>query len=417
MQDKKQANHNYIVGYEFGYRTSQISYFKEGMTEPESITLQESAKLFNFPNVLAKRKEVNQWMFGHEAVESAESGDAVLVDNLLENACKGEMVTISGVEFEAVALLALFFKKSLSLLNLLTDMEHEIYVMFTLPNLDVGVIKTIQKAMERMDASRYRLYFQGYEESFANYVLHEAPAIWSHRVMLCDYNQIGDNLTIYSLAINEKTRPRVINVEQNNYEAFQADDIEFSEITQTVMTGNKFSGVYLVGKGFEEDWYKGSLKKLCTGRKVFRGSNLYSIGAVYSLMEIIEPTTITDNYIYLGVTKLKANVGMEVRKRGVDCYIPLLDGGRNWYDEKGECEIILGDSSSVRLIVTTLTGKERKNVEIVLDDLPARNPRTIRLHIELSCESTEEIVAHIEELGFGKLFPATHKIWNERFTL
>lgn len=417
MQDKKTDKQKYIVGYEFGYKTSQISYLKEGMTIPESISLQESARLYNFPNVLAKRKEVNQWMFGHEAEECVERGEAVLVDNLLENACQGTMVDVAGNEFEAVALLALFFKKSLSLLNLLVDSESEIYVMFTIPNLDVTIIKTIQKAMERMEGSWYRLFFQGYEESFANYVLHEAPAAWSHRVMLCDYNHQGDDLNIYTMSINDKTRPRVISIDKDNTKAFNSDDEQFREITSNIMSGNKYSGVYLVGKGFEDDWYKGSLKTICMGRKVFRGSNLYSIGAVYSLKEIILPSDISKNYIYLGSTKLKANVGIEVMKCGKDTYVPLLDGGKNWYDEKGECEIILGEAASVRLTVTPLNGKESKQVEILLDDLPDRPKKTIRLHISLRCEGPEEISATIEEVGFGKLFPATHKIWNERFTL
>jgi len=417
MPEKKTERQKYIVGYEFGRKTSQISYYKDGMTEPESITLQESSKLFNFPNVLAKRKEVNQWMFGHEAVETVERGEAVLVDNLLERACHEEKVEVAGFEFDAVALLALFFKKSLSLLNLLIDFEDEVYVMFTLPKLDMDTIRTIQKAMEKMDTSSFHLYFQGYEESFSCYVLHEAYATWSHRVMLCDYNHEGDCLTIYSMAINDKTRPRVIEVTRQENDDFVPDDEKFMEITDKVMARNKYSGVYLVGKGFEEDWYKASLKHLCMGRKVFRGSNLYSVGAVYSLMEILSPTEITTNYIYLGPTKLKANVGMELCRNGKEVYLPLLDGGRNWYDEKGECEIILGDSPSIRLLITPLTSKESKNVEILLDDLPARPPRTIRLSIKLRGESPEEIAVEIEELGFGKLFPATHKIWNERFAL
>ena len=356
-------------------------------------------------------------MFGHEAVECVDRGEAVLVDNLLENACNGRMIDVAGREFEAVALLALFFKKSLSLINLLVDSDSDIYVMFTLPNLDVAIIKTIQKAMEKMDNTWYRLFFQGYEESFANYILHEAPAAWSNRVLLCDYNHDGDDLDIYSLSINDRTRPKVISVDKQTTKAFSYDDESFGENTSAVMSGNKYSGVYLVGKGFEEDWYKGSLKSLCMGRKVFRGSNLYSVGAVYSLKEIIDSSDITKNYIYLGNTKLKANVGMEVMKCGQKTYMPLLDGGRNWYDEKGECQIILGNATSIKFMITPLTGKEGKQVEIFLDDLPDRPGKTIRLHVSLNCEGPEEISATIEEVGFGKLFPATHKIWNERFIL
>jgi len=408
---KKEVEEKYIVGFEFGRKTSQISFARSTSGEPETLSIENGEPVYNFPNVLAKRHEVNQWMFGAEAAAQAELGEALLIDNLLEKATAGEMVMVADQEFDPVALLALFFRRSLNLLGRQINTELIEAVMFTLPDLDTEIITAITAAMDKMNLVGSKLYFQGHEESVVHYILHQTPSVWAHDVYLADLSE--EEYRAYKFGINYRTQPKVITVDTMVERDFVSEDEPFLEYLKGELAGSKYSGVYLVGKGFEDNWYPLSLKFLCTGKKVFRGSNLYSLGAVYALREILTPGSITENYVYLGPMKLKTNVGIQTILRGRDHYLPLLDAGKNWYDATAHCQVILGEDSTLNIVVTPLSGKDAKNIEISLDDLPARPPKTTRLDLKIDCADPSTAVLTIKDMGFGKLFPAADVEWEE----
>ena len=58
--------------------------------------------------------------------------------------------------------------------------------------------------------------------------------------------------------------------------------VEFADIVERVFAGKIISAVYLLGNGFDGDWLKVSLQKLCRNRKVFAGKDMYSRGACYA---------------------------------------------------------------------------------------------------------------------------------------
>ena len=105
-----------VLGYDLGSEFSQISYYVMGNAEPETVSVITGEQQYNFPTVLGKRLEVNQWVYGKEALQLAQDGEGVLVDNLVKLAREGEQVEVGGSSFDPVALLALFMKKSLNLL-------------------------------------------------------------------------------------------------------------------------------------------------------------------------------------------------------------------------------------------------------------------------------------------------------------
>ena len=117
--------------------------------------------------------------------------------------------------------------------------------------------------------------------------------------------------------------------------------------------------------------------------------------------------------MFLGNDKLKSNVGINVLKRGENAYMPLLDGGINWFDAHKECDIILNQGNKLTLIVTPLTGKNPEMVDITLGDLPKRPPKTTRLNVKVRMQSENRMQVTIKDLGFGELFPAANIEWNE----
>lgn len=171
-----------------------------------------------------------------------------------------------------------------------------------------------------------------------------------------------------------------------------------------------------MGEGFRGEWNQESLRFLCRNRRVFQGNNLFSKGACYSAGEKLEPAG-ERKLIFLGNEKLRANVGMRVLRRGVESYFALLDAGVNWFEAHRQCEFILESGDSFSLLVTPLTGRDKKEIEMVLEGLAVRPDKTTRLRMVMKLVSAKEIQVEIEDLGFGDIFQGTGAKWSEKFTV
>ena len=86
----------FVLGYDLGEKVSQISYLASDADMPETLSVLAGSELYNIPTVLCKRKDVNQWFYGKEAVRHIEDGDGTRVDGLIAAAKEGKPVVVGG---------------------------------------------------------------------------------------------------------------------------------------------------------------------------------------------------------------------------------------------------------------------------------------------------------------------------------
>ncbi len=428
FQDKLK-NDKLVIGYDLGDQVSQISYCHINSDSPETLSVTAGTEQFNIPTVLCKRRDVGQWFYGKEAMKYASQEEGTLLTGLLTLAKRGEMVSLEETEFDPVALLTLFVKRSLTLLSMVAGWESVEAVMFTCDDLDHRLIEVLAQVAAGIGLKNKKVFFQSNQESFYYYMLYQPRELWNHQVLLCDYRE--NYLKLYHLECNKRTAPVVVYIEAKEYpdfvleelpaeeyarkQAMQEKDRQFLELLTECCKGKIISSAYLIGDGFKEEWMEDSLRYLCQGRRVFRGNNLYSKGACLGMKEKLNASELGSSYVFLGEDKLKANIGMKVLRRGVDSYFALLDAGQNWYDSRKECEFILESEPVFELRVTPLNGREAAVVEISLDGIPKRPERTTRIHLEIFMKDAGTVVLHMEDLGFGELFPSSGKSWQEEF--
>jgi len=403
-----------IVGYDLSDAWSQISFCRLEEGEPETASVVAGEEQYNFPTMLCKRKEVNQWVYGREAMRLLENDKGIPVENLLTLAKKREPVEVGGEAFDPVALLALFMKKSLALLGMSVMPEQIDTVMITVETLDKPTIEVLTEAVSVMQIKAEHVYFQTYVESFYYYMINQPKELWRGQVILCDCNE--ERLNLYRMECNKRTTPVVSFVDESCYEQINGDDEALLQALEENMFERAVSSAYLIGNGFEGDWYENSLRYLCRGRRVFRGNNLYSKGACYGAREKRHPSD-TRNYIFLGNDKLKANIGMKVLRRGEDSYFALMDAGCSWFEAKNSCDFILKKGNSISIVVTPLTGKESREVDIELYDLSRREGQPIRIHMDIFMKTENEVAIELTDMGFGSIYPASKKIWKESFLI
>ncbi len=422
----------FVLGYDLGDEVSQISFLASDSDMPETLSILAGAELYNIPTVLCKRHDVNQWFYGKEAVKHISEDDGVAVTNLVTLAREGQMVDVDGMEYDPIALLTLFVKRTLSLLSMEMSINLVDAIMVTTKNLDNRMVKVLNLVMSGLDLKDVKVYYQSHEESFYYYMMYQPEELMIRDVIACDYGY-GD-MTVYKLSLNHNTRPIVITINSKQYDemalpdkAVPVDssrsrvleelDENFYKIMQENCENCIVTSIFLLGDGFKDAWMKKSLEYMCRTRRVFQGNNLFSKGASIAARERINPSQIDSKYVFLGEDKLKANLGLMLKKQGTEVYHALLDAGVNWYEASCQLETILESGNMIDIQITPVTGGELSTVSIVLDGLEKRPPRTTRLRITVDLTAVNRVRIHIEDLGFGEIFKSLDKSWTQEFNI
>lgn len=416
-----------ILGYDLGHQFAQISYcgVDELQPEPETVSAVTGTEQYNIPTILCKRTGVGQWYYGREAVKFVKEGEGILVEDLLMLAQRGEDVIVEGEAFDPVALLTLFVKRSLSLLNIRLSLYQIDAFMFTVDELTPRMVDVFSRVAAGLQLGTKNICFQSHLESFYAYTLHQDVELWKNDVVIFEYNT---SLSMLRLECNQRTSPKVVLISREDFPAIlrrvwsenekereqqsRELDLLFSHTAQEALEGKMVSTIFLLGDGFKEDWAKESLKVLCRNRRVFQGNNLYSKGACYAMAERLNPGEEWKKYVYLGADKLKSNIGMKALRRGEDSYYAILDAGTNWYEAAAEFDIILESGDTVEFLVTPLTGSGVVERSIHLSGIPERPRGTTRLNIHIEMTDVNQASVTIEDLGFGELFPSSGKAWS-----
>ena len=432
FRESKNAR-RYVLGYDLGEEVSQISFLASDSDLPETLSTLAGAEAYNIPTVLCKRKDVNQWFYGKEAIAKINAEEGVKVDGLIEKARSGKRVDVDGTGYDPVSLLTLFVKRTLSLLSMELSMDMVDAIAFTTRTMDSRMIEVLSEVTGALSLPVKNIFYQSYEDSLYHYMLYQPDELLTHAVIACDYS-FGE-MTVYDMKLNHRTKPIVVTIDKSTYggmilstgklsdnskereEQVVRLDERFLEFSEKTMEGRIISSVFLLGDGFRDQWMQKSLEFLCRTRRVFQGNNLFSKGASIAAREKVGPSDRMKKYVLLDGGKLKSNVGILVKKQGKEAYHALLDAGENWFDVGTGLDIILEDENLIDIIVTPLTEGERHVHTIELNDLPERPPRTTRLRMKVSMRAANKVVIHIEDMGFGELFENSGLSWNEEISV
>lgn len=421
----KNGNAKIVVGYDLGNRFSQISYYNINSPEPETVSSVIGTQMYNIPTILAKRPGVGQWFYGKEAERYVKT-EGILVDNLLKRAERGEEVRVEDESYDPVALLALFMKRSLSLLSMTLSLKDIDGFIITVPKLTSKTVEVLSRVVAALSLKCEYITYQSHVESFYSYMIHQSKELWQYQVLSLEFNE---SLSSMRMECSHHTTPKVVFIHEDKYEeivrpewsedenvlAGQAEELDYSfkRLCENILDEGDITTIYLLGDTFKDNWSKESLKVLCKNRRVFQGNNLYSKGACYSIMDKLNPNELSKSHVYLGEEKVKSNIGLKALRRGEDSYLAVIDAGSNWFEVKKDFDIILDEGNIITFLVTSLTGGKIIEKPIILEDLPERPYATTRLRIHIEMDAVDRVVMNIEDIGFGEIFKASGKTWSQ----
>lgn len=402
------------IGIDFNEKYAMVSYYAPGMSEPCTVSLVTGSECYQISMCVSKKKGIGQWFFGEEAKKNALEGETVCAESLLRRAIAGEQIEIEGQAYEMVDLFFLFFKKILALpqkagANFIPDK-----LVIAVEKLNQDMIAMFSSFIEKLEFPVECLIMIDYRESFYYYALSQAKELCLHDVAL--YYGSQGKFWFWLLSYDKGTQPKVVTMEEKVFEpALLEKDESFLRVVRETLPGHIISAVYLIGDGFDGNWMHKSLAEICRGRRAFLGKNLFSKGACYAGAAKSEKDMWP--FVYMGDNEFKINLSLKVENRGNTEFFTLLSAGENWYESKGECEVILQGEHCVDFWLTHPKSRQASVQRLELTDLPKRPERTTRLRITAKPVSAEHVNVTIRDMGFGEIFKSSEKVWEHTMLL
>lgn len=410
-----------LVGVELGEEFSQITCFNPSSFEPESICVEGDPEKYMIPSALFYARESAEWTFGEQAIAWNREKDGVLVKNIVSKAAQSEPVMIDGREVMPAQLLERYFKRLLGLLKMEYPNNMIRELVITVKEKNMTLIQNIYDALQKLGISKVRASVQSHEQCFVNYAMNQPKELRVNDVVLFDFNEEG--LSYYQISVNRRTEPNTVILNKRDFKDIlpyalieNGTDMEnvayvFESITMNVLHKQIVSTVYVTGVGFENNWCKDVLKKLCVGRRVFAGQNLYAKGACYAAREIIGEGKLKD-YLYLGDEMLAVNVFTSMFTNSKEVQYPLVEAGTAWYNANRSLSFIPDGELEIELIIEHVIGQQIERHFITMDGL-WRIDRKTRIEMSIEFTDTTTCVVRLNDRGFGEIYPSSNRVWEK----
>ena len=408
-----------IIGIDFSEKYSQLAYYDRKQQDTQSVSEKNGSDAYEIETVLCARTDNYGYSIGLEARYFAKEKGGILLDQLYEQSDSDQSVQVGNCMVKPARLLAEYFMGLLKLLGVSDVIRNTRCLVITAKELTAERVRNLSEACQEMGLLREQFLLMDYGQSFFYYAMTTRRENWNRNV---GWYHFQDREVVFKrLRVTNEQMPVLIRLEQTASCMLPEDltqwDTVFTTMIKETLSDDLYSTVFLTGNGFSPDWAVRGVKVLCQQqRKVSFGNNLFVKGACLGGKENRENHSLR-SCRFMGEAMVQMNIGMDLRIGGAASYYPLIEAGKNWYEYHPACEIILDSEEELAFFVWPDNETERQKVIMKLEGLPARPPRTTRLHIEMEFTGKEECMICVRDMGFGEMFPSSGLTWTEHMKI
>ncbi len=289
-----------------------------------------------------------------------------------------------------------------------------LHLSVCVPEITKDVAELFSFVQEELGIAKEHFCLMDRKESFFAYAYHQEPSVCRHDVALFDFSgttlqwvllhaEGGANRRVTATS-KSVTVPAALLTQPVGKDAF------FADILKECFHKKIVSGVYLLGDGFDGEWLKESLRAIGPNRRVFRGKNLYPMGACYKgyRMESTAPWP----YYFDGEYKLQGEVSLKILHNGKPVLLRLCALGENWFAPTKPYFFLYDDDPLLEVQVRVRAHAQIARHAFVLEGLPVRQKRSIRIGLQAEPLSSRAVRLHLWDDGFGDFFASTGKTWD-----
>ncbi len=418
------AVQEFYLGLDLCQEYTQLSYYNEENNEPESIYQLNTNDTYMLPNIVFYSNEDACWYVGAEAPKHRFNQQGLLIEDVVKKLPSSESIVLGENTYTYKDLFLLLIKGHIhEFLNRYEDAGIAKLVI-TVYEYREDIYEALEDLYQVLDIEVDRIEVTSRINSYIHYVFNQPSELRNNSIVLFDYSIYG--LDYYRIDVETRGgKPAILDVVHRDfrnkltYDMVFSDrqrlDNDFAELAGTQLKEKYVSAVYLTGIGFGDKWLKKSTEVICSGRRVFMGQNIYTKGACYAAYSgnsVIEPNNYTvrteDTILYdIGVAIKEDNSGFQV----------IVHGGQEWYNMRGEIEVFLNNTNRIIMMYKNRIDDSISKEIMEIHGLPKRPDKTTKLSLEVEFYSNTEGALIIRDVGFGKLYPTTNKIYRKEFTV
>ena len=233
-----------------------------------------------------------------------------------------------------------------------------------------------------------------------------------------DYNgfkyyqiSVDRHRTPYIAGITEKDYSDSLNMDMLYDEKYKDSICRiFENVVQNAIHRQILSALYMIGEGFGSDWADESMKKMCTGRRVFKGRNLYVRGACYAARKLAGFGKM-DDFVFIDEDMISSHVSASVYINAGFQDIILAKAGSVWYEVDNTIDIIPDEETEIEISVLNIMTRETAKHFIPIDVIGRDRPeRMSRISLRIRFQSVDKCIITIKDNGFGGILKTSHKI-------
>lgn len=412
------------LGLDLCKKNIQMSYFSEDKQEPESICQLNNTETYQMPNVMFYSEKEQKWYVGNQVSAVRFKEDGIMVEDVLGNIDSSEYVVVKDEDYTYGDLLRILIKTHVEEFLARSEENKLCGLTVALETYHPKVYQALCRLREELGLSQETFYIMSHENAFFQYVMNQDEKLRNNSVAMFEYGTEG--MEYYRIDKKHQGNTKIFYLQRQDmkeeltygmlFEDIEELDKLFADIAKVKMRETYISTVYLTGPGFHDKWIEESTKVLCDGRRVFMGQNIYTKGACYHAK--LGAYEADKDCILCTEGSMPFDIGINIGDmEGRNQFYPIALGGREWYNMKGKVTLFLDDTNRIDMVYRDKVTKEIQKEIIEIHGLPKRAPKTTKLslEIELFDEKTGAIV--IRDVGFGKIYPTTNKIFRKEFSV
>lgn len=358
---------------------------------------------------------------GHEGIEYSIQQRCNGVSMLYGKGVK-ERVNVNGVDYDVTDLIAGFLFEILYAIKKHFGGASVARLCLTGSRMNKEDEGRLRKALEKLDYSPEQAVIINHANAFAKYILHLEESKRKDRAAAIDLDKNGSCVYSFVPCDNRSGAPNhicfndVSELVQGGLENVKEPEEKmklFETVVNTTLARNvPLRKLYVTGKSIEDERIKGVLRKFASENfRIFSGQNLYASGACYMAVD----ESAGDRTIYDG--EVFHSISLEGYKDALIDAVLLIPAGTKLEKAKARVDVILDGTKELVFHVTDLRNGNRKVYTFSPDDLQLRDNRTQRMEITVMFLDVETLVIKVRDIGFGSLYPATYRIWEQVLSL
>lgn len=413
---------SFYVGMDLSPDFTQLSFYNDITREPESVSELNNKETYTMPNILFYSSDSKRWYVGGEASEARFTEQGMIIDGIIDSIGKGSTVNAAGEEYTYDRLFIMMVRLHIESFLYRYEDANIRKLVISIPDYDAVIFSLLSGLHKELGLPKEAVEITSHLDSGLYYILNQPADLWINSVALYDYT--GDGLHYYRIDISRNRKPEVLSVSHIDYTREMslgkygndtyAMDEDFARIAEHENKKAYISAVFLTGIGFSDKWMKKSTNILCQGRRVFLGRNIYTKGACYRAVGG-EYSAFYNRFYVETRENIIFDVGIMAGEDQEE-FVPITLGGNQWYNTSGSINVIMDDTDRITLCYRRISTGEEKTETVKIHGIPKRPNKTTKLSIDVEFDSPRSGAVIIKDIGFGKLFPTTNKIYRKEFT-